>query len=186
MPSFAVQVLSLIRSHLFSFAFFSFALVDISENKFLWFMSNSVLPMFSSRSWMVSNRTFRSSTKTEKNFGNYFLNLNIYASPISSEYCTALFWYQPFSAHNPKGDLSLAFQRGESKSQWSLLHTELNSLTKKMWSKQSWKPARENVWFWTKPSPNALGSAGKLCLCCQQKRLFIKGLFFKEQQTLLF
>ena len=149
-------------------------------------MSKSVLPMFSSRSWMVSNLTFRSSTKIKIGFGNYFQNLSIYASPISSEYCTAPFWYQPLLAHNPKGDLSLAFQRGESKSQWRLLHAELNSLTKKMWRKQSWKPAQENVCFWTKPSPNALGSAHKLCLCCRQKRLFTKGLFFKEQQTLLF
>ena len=51
MPSFAVQkLLSLIRSHLFAFAFVSFALGDISEKIFLWFMSKSVLPMFSSRS----------------------------------------------------------------------------------------------------------------------------------------
>ena len=59
--SFAVQkVLSLIRSHLFSFAFISFALGDKSKKILLWFMSKSVLPTFSSRSFMVSSLTFRS------------------------------------------------------------------------------------------------------------------------------
>ena len=53
--SYAVQeLLSLIRSHLFIFAFISFALGDRSKKILLQFMSKNVLPMFSSRSFMVS------------------------------------------------------------------------------------------------------------------------------------
>ena len=54
MVSFAVQkLLSLIRSLLFIFGFISFALGDRSPKILLRFMSKSVLPMFSSRSFMV-------------------------------------------------------------------------------------------------------------------------------------
>ena len=54
MVSFAVlKLLSLIRSLLFIFGFISFALGDRSPNILLRFMSKSVLPMFSSRSFMV-------------------------------------------------------------------------------------------------------------------------------------
>ena len=61
MVSFAVQkLLSLIRSHLFIFAFISFALGDWAKEILLQFMSKSVLPMFSSGSFMVSGLTFRS------------------------------------------------------------------------------------------------------------------------------
>ena len=61
MISFAVQkLLSLIMSHLFIFAFISFALGDGSKKILLQFMSKSVLPMFSSRSFIVSGLTFRS------------------------------------------------------------------------------------------------------------------------------
>ena len=61
MVSFAVQkLLSLIRSHLFIFAFVSFALGDRSKKILLRFMSNSVLPIFSSRSFMVSSLAFKS------------------------------------------------------------------------------------------------------------------------------
>ena len=60
MVSFAVQKLSsLVGSHLFIFAFVSFALGDISIKVLLRFMSKRVLPMFSSRSFMVSSLTFR-------------------------------------------------------------------------------------------------------------------------------
>ena len=64
MVPFAVQkLLSLIRSHLFIFAFVSFTLGDKSK-KYCYnvchFMSKSVLPMFSSKSFMVSCLTFRS------------------------------------------------------------------------------------------------------------------------------
>ena len=61
MVSFAVQKLvSLIRSHLFIFAFISFALGDWSKKILLWFMSKNVLPIFSSRSFMVSCLRFKS------------------------------------------------------------------------------------------------------------------------------
>ena len=61
MVSFAVQkLLSLIRSHLFIFAFISFALRDCSKKISLRFMSENVLPKFFSRSFVVSCLTLRS------------------------------------------------------------------------------------------------------------------------------
>ena len=61
MVSFAVQkLLSLIRSHLFIFVFVSFTVGDRSKKILLQFMSKSVLPMFSSRSFIVSGLTFSS------------------------------------------------------------------------------------------------------------------------------
>ena len=61
MVSFGVQKhLSLIRSHLFIFAFISFTLEDRSKKMLLQFRSKSVLPMFYSRSFIVSGLTFRS------------------------------------------------------------------------------------------------------------------------------
>ena len=61
MVSFTVQkLLNLIRSHLFTFAFISFALGDWSKKILLWFISENILPMFSSRSFMVSCLIFRS------------------------------------------------------------------------------------------------------------------------------
>ena len=61
MASFAVQkVLSLIRSHLFTSVFISITPGDRSKKILLQFMSKSVLPMFSSRSFTVSCLTFRS------------------------------------------------------------------------------------------------------------------------------
>ena len=51
--SFAVQKLfSLMTSHLFIFSFVSLAWGDMSNNKFLWEMSEILLPMFSSRIFM--------------------------------------------------------------------------------------------------------------------------------------
>ena len=59
--SFAVQKLSsLIKFHLFTFGFVSITLGDGSERILLWFMSLSVLPMLSSKSFRVSGLTFRS------------------------------------------------------------------------------------------------------------------------------
>ena len=53
--SFVVQkLLSLIRSHFFIFAFVSITLGSGSWRILRWFMSESVLPMFSSRSFIVS------------------------------------------------------------------------------------------------------------------------------------
>ena len=55
MVSFAVQKLSsLNKSHLFIFAFISFVLEDWSKKISLWFMIKNVLPILSSRSFMVS------------------------------------------------------------------------------------------------------------------------------------
>ena len=58
---FAVQkLLSLIRSHLFIFVFISITLGGGSQRLLLWFMLSSVLPRFSSKSFIVSGITFRS------------------------------------------------------------------------------------------------------------------------------
>ena len=61
MVSFAVQKLwSLIKSHLFIFVFIFIILEGGSEKILLQFMSENVLPMFSSKSFIVSVLTFRS------------------------------------------------------------------------------------------------------------------------------
>uniref|UniRef100_A0A8D0XXD3 Uncharacterized protein n=1 Tax=Sus scrofa TaxID=9823 RepID=A0A8D0XXD3_PIG len=61
LASFAMQKLvSLIRSHLFIFAFISVALGDWPEKISVRLMSESVVPMFSSRSSMVSCLIFKS------------------------------------------------------------------------------------------------------------------------------
>ena len=53
--SFAVQKLSsLIKSHLFIFVFIAITLRGGSEKMLLWFMSESVWPMFSSKSFIAS------------------------------------------------------------------------------------------------------------------------------------
>ena len=55
MGSFAVQkLLSLIRSHLFIFILISIALRDESKKMLLWFLSKSILPVFTSRSFIAS------------------------------------------------------------------------------------------------------------------------------------
>ena len=54
MVSFAMlKLLSLIRSHLFIFVFISITLVNGPQKGLLQFMSKSVLPMFSSRSFII-------------------------------------------------------------------------------------------------------------------------------------
>ena len=61
MVSFAMQkFISLIRSHLFIFAFISIALRDWPKKTLIWFMWENVLPMFSSRRFMVSCLIFKS------------------------------------------------------------------------------------------------------------------------------
>ena len=61
--SLAVQkLLSLNGSHLFIFALVSFAFGDRSKKILLHFMSKSVLPMFSSRSFMVLGLIFSTFT----------------------------------------------------------------------------------------------------------------------------
>ena len=61
MVSIAVQkLLSLIKSHLFIFAFISITLGGGSKKILLWFMSKSPFPMFSFTSFIVSGLTFNS------------------------------------------------------------------------------------------------------------------------------
>ena len=61
MVSFAVQkFLSLIRSYCFIFVFIFITLGGGSKKILLRFMSKSVLPMFSSKSFIVSSLTFKS------------------------------------------------------------------------------------------------------------------------------
>ena len=60
MVSFAMQnILSLIRSHWFILVFIVMILEGGSNKMLPWFMSKSVLPVFSSRSFMVSGLTCR-------------------------------------------------------------------------------------------------------------------------------
>ena len=64
--SFVVQkLLSFIRCHLFIWVFISISLGGGSKRVLLWFMSQSVLPMFSSKSFIVFGLTFRSSIHFE-------------------------------------------------------------------------------------------------------------------------
>ena len=70
MVSFAVQkLLNFIKSHLFIFVFISVTLGSGSKKIFLWFMSKSVLPTFSSKSVTVSDLTFRPLIHFEFIFG---------------------------------------------------------------------------------------------------------------------
>ena len=57
-PLLCKKLFSLIRSHLFVFIFIT--LGGRSEKILLWFMSKSVLPLFSSKSLIVSSLTLRS------------------------------------------------------------------------------------------------------------------------------
>ena len=54
------MLLSFIRSHLFIFVFIFITLGGGSKNILLCFMSKSVLPVFSSKSFIVSGVIFRS------------------------------------------------------------------------------------------------------------------------------
>ena len=60
-PLLCKKLLSLITSYLFIFAYFYFfALGDWSKKIVLWFLSKNVLPMFSSKSFMVLYLIFKS------------------------------------------------------------------------------------------------------------------------------
>ena len=60
MVSFSLQkLIDLIRPHLFIFAFVSISLGDWPKRTLLWFMSDNVLPLFSSRSFMMLCLTFK-------------------------------------------------------------------------------------------------------------------------------
>ena len=64
--SFDVQkLLNLIRSYLFNFVFISITLGGGSQRILLWFMPSSILPMLSSKSFLVSGLTFRSLIHSE-------------------------------------------------------------------------------------------------------------------------
>ena len=66
MVSFAVQkLISLIRSYLFRFGFISFALGDWPKKTLVQFMSEKVLPLFSSKIFMMSGLMFKSSSHFE-------------------------------------------------------------------------------------------------------------------------
>ena len=61
MVSFAVKkLISLIRSHLFIFAFISIALGEQPKKTLIQFMSENVLPVLSSMSFVVSCLIFKS------------------------------------------------------------------------------------------------------------------------------
>ena len=93
MVSFAVQkLLGLSRSHLYIFVFISITVGDRSNKIMLWFMSESVLPKFSSRSYIVSSFTFRSLIYFElifvyevKEWSN-FIFLNMYVTVQFSQH----------------------------------------------------------------------------------------------------
>ena len=59
------KLVNLIRSHFLIFVFISVALGDWPKKTLVWFMSENVLPMFSSRSFMVSWLMFKSLTHFE-------------------------------------------------------------------------------------------------------------------------
>ena len=90
MVSFAVQkLLSLIRPHLYIFAFVSITLGDRSKKILLQFMSKSVLPMFSSKSFMVFSLIFTSLIHFQfifvfgvREYSNFtFLNRRLFSFP---------------------------------------------------------------------------------------------------------
>ena len=82
MVSFAVQkLISLIRSHFLIFALISFALGDWCKKILLWFTYKNVLPMFSSRGFIVSCLIFRS----------FFFFLFIYLAVLGLHCCTRTF-----------------------------------------------------------------------------------------------
>ena len=96
--SFAVQkLLSLIRSHMFIFAFLFFALGDRPKNKNYYDISKNVLPSsFSSTSFMVSGLTFRSLIPFEfifvygvRKFSNFLYlhvcSCQVFPAPLTEE-----------------------------------------------------------------------------------------------------
>ena len=69
MVSFAVEkLISLIRSHWFIFAFISIALGDWPKKTYVQFMSENILPIFSSRIFIVSCLIFKSLSHFEFTF----------------------------------------------------------------------------------------------------------------------
>ena len=68
MVSFSVQKLCLIRSHLFIFVFIFMTPGGGSKKMLQQFMSKSVLPIFSSKNFIVSSLTFKSLINFESMF----------------------------------------------------------------------------------------------------------------------
>ena len=62
---YCVKAFSLSRSHVFIFVFIFVILRDGSKKMLVWFIPQSVLPMLSSRSFIVSSITFKSLTYFE-------------------------------------------------------------------------------------------------------------------------
>ena len=60
-----LKEVNLIRSYLFNFVFISITLGGGSQRILLWFMPSSILPMLSSKSFLVSGLTFRSLIHSE-------------------------------------------------------------------------------------------------------------------------
>ena len=97
--SIAVQkILSLIRFHLFTFVFISITLGGGSQRILLWFMSSSVLPMFSSKRVIISGLTLR--------FLIYFECLFVYGVKKCSNFILLHVAVQ-FSQHHSLKRLSL-------------------------------------------------------------------------------
>ena len=95
--SFAVQkLLSLSSSHLFIFAFISIIRGDVLKKMLLWFISESVLPMFSPKSFTVSGLTFRSLI--------YFEPISVYGVKEWSNFILLHVTVQ-FSQHHPSKKL---------------------------------------------------------------------------------
>ena len=101
------KLLYLSRSHLFIFSFISIILRDGLKKTLLWFMSESVLFMFSSRSFIESGLIFKSLIHLEFIFVYelkndlisffFYMWLSSFPSPFVEEtfqYCVVLF---PFS-----------------------------------------------------------------------------------------
>ena len=99
MISLALQkLLNLIRSHLFTFAFISFALGNRSRKILLPFMSKSVLPVFSSRIFMVLGLTFRSLIHFESFFSMIWENVLIsFFYMYLSSFSSTTYWRDYFS-----------------------------------------------------------------------------------------
>ena len=80
------------------FVFISIILGD-GAKRILWFMSNSVLPMFLSRTFITSGLTFRSSTRFELTFsvilvGCYFFTEGIFLTQGSNQHLLCLLQWQ--------------------------------------------------------------------------------------------
>ena len=88
------KLLSLIRSQLFIFVFIFIILEGESKKILLWFMSKNALPMFSSKSFIVYDLTFRSLIDFEFIFvyvlgsvliSSFYMYLSTFPAPLIEE-----------------------------------------------------------------------------------------------------